>query len=46
MNNNDLLKFGKYLLIGIEKGQSIISAVPCGISSFGVNYLSTNTSSP
>jgi hypothetical protein len=35
-----------FLFIGIEKGQSIISAVPCGISSFGVNYLSTNTSSP
>jgi hypothetical protein len=35
-----------FLLIGIEKGQSIFSAALCGIFSFGVNYLSTNTSSP
>ena len=35
-----------FLLIGIEKGTVDFSAVPCGIFSFGVNYLSTNTSSP
>ena len=35
-----------FLLIGIEKGQSIFSAALCSIFSFGVNYLSTNTSSP
>ena len=35
-----------FLPVGIEKGQSIFSAALCGIFSFGVNYLSTNTSSP